>query len=58
MNHQWRRPLFRAHRDVWAVHVDRGTVQLRGEAGKRQVNCNVSLAHAVGDFLSAQALPC
>jgi acetyl-CoA acetyltransferase len=29
------------------------TVQLRGEAGKRQVNCNVSLAHAVGDFLSA-----
>jgi acetyl-CoA acetyltransferase len=27
--------------------------QLRGEAGDRQVACSVSLAHAVGDFLSA-----
>ncbi|WP_157961783.1 thiolase C-terminal domain-containing protein [Acuticoccus kandeliae] len=29
--------------------------QLRGEAGERQVECEVSLAHAVGDFLSSAA---
>jgi len=27
--------------------------QLRGEAGERQVPCSVSLAHAVGDFLTS-----
>jgi acetyl-CoA acetyltransferase len=27
--------------------------QLRGEAGARQVPCSTSLAHGVGDFLSA-----
>ena len=43
-----------AHTGMYGVFtLIESVTQLRGEAGDRQVPCSVSLAHGVGDFLSA-----
>lgn len=43
-----------AHTGMYGIFtVIESVTQLRGEAGARQVPCSVSLAHGVGDFLSA-----
>ncbi len=43
-----------AHTGMYGIFtLIESVTQLRGEAGDRQVDCRLSLAHAVGDFLTS-----